>query len=85
MGLRLRGAEKQMGNMDELQSILNDISKLRDKLADIPDYIIQKDQYRKVDNRLMNSYNDIEIIYNYLVLSKEQYLLDNPIKSFRFK
>lgn len=74
-----------MGNMDELQSILNDISKLRDKLVDVPDYIIQKDQYRKVDNRLMNSYNDIEIIYNCLVLSKEQYLLDNPIKSFRFK
>lgn len=74
-----------MGNMNNLQEILNDISKLRDKLAIIPDYIIQKDQYRKIDNRLMNSYNDIEIIYNCLVLSKEQYLMDNPIKSFRFK
>ena len=73
-----------MGNMDELQNIMNDISKLRDKLSNMPDYIISKEQYRKIDNRFMNSYDEIKTIYDCLVLSKEQYLLDNPPKDFKF-
>ena len=73
-----------MGNMDELESIMNDIDKLRDRLVNIPDYIIEKEQYRKIDNRLMNSCDEIKTIYDCLVLSKEQYLLDNPPKSFKF-
>lgn len=86
MALKLRGAGKQkMNNMDELQSIMNDISKLRDKLANIPDYIIEKEQYRKIDNRFMNSYDEIKTIYDCLVVSYKQYLLGNPIKSFKFK
>ena len=73
-----------MGNMEELQNIMDDISKLRDRIANIPDYIIEKEQYRKIDNRLLNNWNEIKIIYDCLVLSKEQYLLDNPPKTFRF-
>ena len=73
-----------MGNMELLESIMNDINKLRDRLVNIPDYIISKEQYRKIDNRFLNSFDDIQLIYDCLVLSKEQYLLDNPPKSFKF-
>lgn len=73
-----------MGNMDELKNIMDDTNKLRDRIANIPDYIISKEQYRKIDNRLMNSCDEIQIIYDCLILSKEQYLLDNPPKSFKF-
>ena len=73
-----------MGNVELLENIMNDINKLRDRLVNIPDYIISKEQYRKIDNRFMNSYDEIKTIYDCLVLSKEQYLLDNPQKDFKF-
>ena len=73
-----------MSNMDNLQEIMEDISRLRDKLANIPDYIMGKDQYRKIDNKMQSSYDNIKVLYDCLIVSKEQYLLDNPIKAFRF-
>ena len=69
-----------MGNMDNLQEVMDDISRLRDKLANIPNYIIDKEQYRKIDNRMQSSYDNIKVLYDCLVVSKEQYLLDRPIK-----
>ena len=73
-----------MGNMDNLQEVMDDISRLRDKLANIPDYIMDKEQYRKIDNRMQRSYDNIKVLYDCLIVSKEQYIVDNPIKSFRF-
>ena len=69
-----------MSNMNNLQEIMDDISRLRDKLANIPNYIIDKEQYRKIDNRMQSSYDNIKVLYDCLVVSKEQYLLDRPIK-----
>ena len=73
-----------MSNMDNLQEVMDDISRLRDKLANIPDYIMDKEQYRKIDNRMQRSYDNIKVLYDCLIVSKEQYIVDNPIKSFRF-
>jgi len=73
-----------MSNMDNLQEVMDDISRLRDKLANIPDYIMDKEQYRKIDNKMQSSYDNIKVLYDCLVVSREQYLLDNPTKSFRF-
>ena len=73
-----------MSNMNNLQEVMDDISRLRDKLANIPDYIMSKEQYRKIDNKMQSSYDNIKILYDCLVISKEQYLLDNPPKFFRF-
>ena len=70
--------------MDNLQEVMDDISRLRDKLANIPDYIMDKEQYRKIDNRMQRSYDNIKVLYDCLIVSKEQYIVDNPIKSFRF-
>ena len=70
--------------MDNLQEGMDDISRLRDKLANIPDYIMDKEQYRKIDNRMQRSYDNIKVLYDCLIVSKEQYIVDNPIKSFRF-
>ena len=69
-----------MGNMDNLQEIMDDISRLRDKLANIPDYIMDKEQYRKIDNKMQSSYANIKVLYDCLVISREQYLLDRPTK-----
>ena len=69
-----------MSNMENLQEVMEDISRLRDKLANIPNYIIDKEQYRKIDNRMQSSYDNIKVLYDCLVVSKEQYLLDRPIK-----
>ena len=73
-----------MSNMDNLQEVMDDISRLRDKLANIPNYIMDKEQYRKIDNKMQSSYDNIKVLYDCLVVSREQYLLDNPTKSFRF-
>ena len=75
-----------MSNMDNLQEIMDDISRLRDKLANIPDYIMDKEQYRKIDNRMQSSYDNIKVLYDCLVVTKEQYIVDNPILfTIRFK
>ena len=73
-----------MSNMNNLQEVMDDISRLRDKLANIPNYIMDKEQYRKIDNKMQSSYDNIKVLHDCLVVSKEQYLLDNPIKPFRF-